>query len=253
MKSINPESHYSESSLNFKVSSSSPRVSTTDQPPPLMKSSRKQSDPPPSVLSMVSTVDEYEARREPHRRRLKEQEKRSGKPNATDNRSDQLRRILSIGTIANTGAKSSSFLIPGNNTKHNNNTNNSVALNNASDYVSVQELIPPKEQSRIGKSSRVAEEQQPPLSQTSNDIFEAYQQSFIGSEQGDYPSPVATTTSSTRQSNRQQQLRRPRPINRRSVSAPVVTKSQQPPPPSEGRGLFRRFFPKKDAHLKIEI
>jgi hypothetical protein len=224
----------SESSLSFVVSSSPP-VSTTNQLPQL-KSSRTQNDPPPSVLSMVSTVDEYEARREPYRRRLKEQEKQSGKSNATDSRSDQLRRILSIGTTAAT--TTTSFLI-----HDNNNNNNAVALNNASDYVSVQELVP-KEQSRIG-ASRV-EEQQPPLSQNANDIFEAYQQSFIGSEQGDYPSPATATTTSSRTKHR-----RPRPINRRSVSAPVAPKSPQLP--AEGRGLFRRFFPKKELHLKIEI
>jgi hypothetical protein len=191
----------------------------------------------------VSTVDEYEAQREPHRRRLKEQEKRSGNSNVGSNRTDHLRRILSIST-----SSASSF------TKAKNYDKNDTVHGSASDYVSVQELEP-KEQSRIGLS-RIDETQQTPLSETANDIFEAYQQSFIGVEQEEQQ-----ITTSTRQ-HQSSQRHRPKSITNagRSVSAPSLLrsgtkKSQQPHPQQqhEGRGLLRRFFHKKDLHVKIEL
>ena len=223
----------SENSQNYYIDSQpfSPDGHSILKPP------RRQNDPPPSVLSIVSTVDEYEARREPYRRRLKEQEKESGTSKTVGSRTDQLRRILSIGT----NSSSSTLQI--------HDSNSSSIQINASDYVSVQELVP-KEQSRIGTSRTV--EEQPPLSENANDIFEAYQQSFIEVDQGEQQ----VTTNA-----RQQQRQRPQSLihTRRSVSVPSLSRSaaQQPPPqrhePHEGRGLFRRFFPKKDLHLKIEI
>jgi hypothetical protein len=226
----------SENSQNYFVDSN-PLPHTLVDCHSILKQSKKQNDPPSSTLSVVSTVDEYEAQREPHRRRLKEQEKRSGTANAAGSRSEQLRRILSIGT----NNSSSKFPI---------HDNNSAIYGNASDYVSVQELEP-KEQSRIGASR--TEEEQPPLSQNANDIFEAYQQSFIEVDQGEQQPAV-----STRQN--QQQRQRPQSLSntRRSTSEPslprsAAKKSQRQPQQQEGRGLFRRFFHKKDHNLKIEL
>lgn len=226
----------SENSQNYFVDSN-PLPHTLTDGHSILKQSKKQNDPPSSTLSVVSTVDEYEAQREPHRRRLKEQEKRSGTSNAAGSRSEQLRRILSIST----SNSSSKFPI---------HDNNSAIYGNASDYVSVQELEP-KEQSRIGASR--TEEEQPPLSQNANDIFEAYQQSFIEVDPGEQQ-PAASTRQNQQQRQRPQSLSNSRrSVSAQSLSRSAAKKSQRQPQHEDGRGLFRRFFHKKDPNSKIEI
>ena len=213
----------SEASQNFVAGST--LKTPDDYSPSTMKSfgSRsKQSDPPSSVLSVVSTVDEYEAQRVPHRRQWKDQEKRSGQFN---NERATNRRIPSIRAASSTN----SFLI---------HEGGSVAQQQQdSEYVSVQELAPPKSFSRIGHSTA----QQEPLSQNAHDILETYQQSFIDDVSHDAPLSLAAAN------RNKSSTRRPPAIGRRSVSAPIISTTRQKSSSSSQpeRGLFRRLFSKK--------
>jgi hypothetical protein len=217
----------SEASQNFIAGST---LKTPDDYSPTMKSSgtrSKQSDPPSSVLSVVSTVDEYEAQRVPHRRQWKDQEKRSGqKFNAAANERATNRRIPSIRAASSTN----SFLI------HEGGSVAQQQQQHDSEYVSVQELAPPKSFSRIGHSTA----QQEPLSQNAHDILETYQQSFIDDVSHDAPLSLAAAN------RNKSSTRRPPAIGRRSVSAPIISTTRQKSSSSQPeRGLFRRLFSKK--------
>ncbi len=216
----------SESSQNFLAGLT--LKTPHDYSPPLKSSGNrsKQSDPPPSVFPVVSTVDEYEAQRVPHRRRLNDQEKRSGQSNAAANESTTNRRIPSIRAASSTN----SFLI-----------HEGGSMAQDSEYVSVQELAPPKDSSRIGRTA------QEPLSQNAHDILETYQQSFIDDVETGQDAPFSSFAAANRSTG--STTRRPPSIGRRSVSAPIITTRQKSSQQPE-RGLFRRLFSKKNDHLE---
>lgn len=192
----------------------------------LSKSSKRQSDPPSMVSEAVRTVDEYEAQRQPQRRRYKQEGKSPGNKTNIVNRRDELRRILSSGTA-------SSLIIPSNKPT----TSLRDSQSNISEYIHIQELAP-KQSHGSGRNGGPSLDVglNKPISQNADDIFQEYQRSFIQVEDEQEQTNNATRTQRGLWSSN-------------SRSAPTSQQRQQQPSKSSF-GLLRRFFPKKDSDLK---